>query len=89
MSWEANERGGGSSAFYIGKPAAPLPGGCLAYRPATGRRVPAARLPGGSLLPGAKMRLKINFIYIEVRTARHEASRGPAAPQPGGRGINL
>ena len=29
-------------------PAAPLPGGCLAYRPATGRQVPA-RLPGGSL----------------------------------------
>ena len=90
MSWEANERGGGSSAFYIGgKPAAPLPGGCLAYRPATGRRVPAAQLPGGSLPPGAKMRLKINFIYIKVLTARQEGGRGPAAPQPGGRGINL
>ena len=68
---------------------APLPGGCLAYRPATGRRVPAARLPGGGLPQGAKMRLKINFIYIQVPTARQEGVRGSAAPQPGGRGINL
>ena len=34
--------------------------------------------------PGAKMRLKINFIYIKVPTARQEGGRGPAAPQPGG-----
>ena len=56
-------------------PAAPLPGGCLAYRPATGRRVPAARLPGGSLPSGPKIRIKINFIYIQV----------PTAPPVGGR----
>ena len=53
-------------------PAAPLPGGCLAYRPATGRRVPAGRQPP----PRAKMRLKINFIYIKVPTARQEGGRG-------------
>ena len=39
--------------------------------------------------PGAKMLLKINFIYIKVPTARQEGGRGPAAPQPGDRGINL
>ena len=50
---------------------------------------PTAPPPGGSLLPGAKMRLKINFIYIKVPTARQEGGRGAAAPQPGGRGINL
>ena len=44
---------------------------------------------GGRLTPGAKMRLKINFIYIKVPTTRQEGGRGPAAPQPGGRGINL
>ena len=60
-------------------PAAPLPGGCLAYRPATGRRVPAARLPGGDLPPGPKMRLKTNFIYIQV----------PTFPQPDSRGTKL
>ena len=48
-------------------------------RPAAGRQPP----------PGIKMRLKINFIYIKVPTARQEGGRGPAAPQPGGRGINL
>ena len=66
-------------------PAAPLPGGCLAYRPATERRVPAARRPP----LGAKMRLKINFIYIQVSTARQQGGRGLAAPQPGGRGTKL
>ena len=35
------------------------------------------------------MRLKINFIYIQVPTAQQEGVRGSAAPQPGGRGINL
>ena len=30
-----------------------LPGGCLPYRPATGRRLTAAWLPGGRLLLGA------------------------------------
>ena len=34
--------------------------------------------------PGAKMRLKINFIYIKVPAALLSA-----APQPDGRGINL
>ena len=41
---------------------------------------PTAPPPGGSLPPGAKMRLKINFIYIKVPTARQEGGRGPAAP---------
>ena len=50
---------------------------------------PTASPPGGSLLLEAKIRLKINFIYIKVPTARQEGGRGPAAPQPGGRGINL
>ena len=50
---------------------------------------PTAPPPGGSLPPGAKMGLKINFIYIKVPTARQEGGRGPAALQPGGRGINL
>ena len=49
------------------------------YRPAAGRQPPT----------GAKIRLKINFIYIKISTARQEGGRGPAAPQPGGRGINL
>ena len=39
--------------------------------------------------PGVKMRLKINFIYIQVPTARQQGGRGPAAPQPGGRGTKL
>ena len=47
-------------------------------RPPAGRRVPAARLPGGRLPPGAKMQLKINFIYIKVPTARQGAGH-PAA----------
>ena len=41
---------------------------------------PTAPPPGGGLPPGAKMRLKINFIYIQVPTAR---LRG------GGRGTKL
>ena len=45
----------------------------------------AARQGGGRLPPGAKMRLNINFIYIEVPTARPEGGRGPAAPQLGSR----
>ena len=54
---------------------------------------PTASPPGGGYLPpdclaaaslGAKMRLKINFIYIKVPTARQEGGRGPATPQPGG-----
>ena len=45
-----------------GRPTAPPPGGgCL---------------PGGSLPPGAKMRLKINFIYIKVSAARQEGGSG-------------
>ena len=66
----------------------PLPGGYLAYRPvaAAGTYRPAA---GRQPPPGAKIRLKINFIYIKVPTARQKGGRGPAAPQPGGRGINL
>ena len=49
---------------------------------------PTAPPPGGGYLsppPGAKMQLKINFIYIKVPTARQEGGRGPAAPQPDGR----
>ena len=49
----------------------------------------AAPVPGGRLPPEAKMRLNVNFIYIEVPTARQEGGRGPAAPLPGGRGTKL
>ena len=80
MSWEENEGGGGAQPFYIegGGPTAP-PVGCGYCRLAGGQQAP----------PGAKMRLNINFIYIEVPTARQEGGRGPAAPQLGGRGIKL
>ena len=60
-------------------PAAPLPGGCLAYRPATGRRPP----------PRAQNAIKTNFIYIQVPTVRQEDGRGPASPQPDGKGTKL
>ena len=67
--------------------------------PPAGRRVglpPRHRAAGNYCLAagrqpplGAKMRLKINFIYIKVTTAQQEGGRGAAAPQPGGRAINL
>ena len=56
-----------------GRPTAPPPGGGYL---SPGCRTAASR--------GAKMRLKINFIYIKVPTAQQEGSRGPAAPQPVG-----
>ena len=51
------------------------------------REGPAAPLPGGSLPLGAKIRLKINFIYIKVPTTRQEGGRAPLPPDS--RGINL
>ena len=70
-------------------PAAPLPGG---WYPPTAPPVGGGYLPPGrgrQTPPRAKMRLNVNFIYIEVPTARQEGGRGPAAPQPGGRGTKL
>ena len=37
MLFAANAGVGGGSAFILGEPAAPLPGGRPAYRPSTGR----------------------------------------------------
>ena len=76
--------------FICEGPTAPLSGGRY---PPTAPPVGGGYLPpgrGGGRLPlGAKMRLNVNFIYIEVPTARQEGGRGPAARQPGGRGTKL
>jgi len=57
---------------------APLPAGCLAYRPAAGRRVPAARLPSGSLPQGTKMRLKqILFTFRSLPPGRRAVGGRP------------
>jgi len=56
MSWEENERGEGAQLFNIeGGACRPLPGGRLAYRLASGWRVPAARQWGRQAPPGAKI----------------------------------
>ena len=66
-------------------PAAPLPGGRYppTAPPMGGGYLPPGRGAAGS--PGAKMRININFIYIEVPTARQEGGRG----QGGGRSTKL
>ena len=61
-----------------GRPTAPSPSG--GYLP------PGCRAAAS---PRGQNTIKTNFIYIQVPTARQEGGRGPAAPQPGGRGTKL
>ena len=62
MSWEENERGEGAQLFNIeGGACRPLPGGRLAYRLASGRRVPAARQGCGRLPQGPKYKFYLHF----------------------------
>ena len=51
------------------------------------RREPAKE--GGRPLPRPDSQINFIFVYKQVPTTRQGGGRGPAAPRPGGRGIEL